>query len=1324
MNPKSRPPQGAPAPSTAASKPPAAPPQPPIGPIKPLFRKIDWLTLAITVGIVWVVYFMCLAPEVTLEDSGELCTASYYAGIPHPPGYPFWTIYTWFWTVLIPFKNIAWRVALAEASTAAMGCGVLAFMVSRGSSMLMESIEELNNMRGKWESAICMVCGAAAGMMLAFGSSMWKESVVINRISLFGVPWLMIVLLCLMRWIYAPRQRGYLYVGMFFFGLCATIHQTLTLAALGIEIGIAARDAKLGRDMFFWNSVLYVFGWIAKQQHMVGFFNETNPMVFTIFNAIGLGSIAACAYLTIKTTGLMTEWKSTIIMGLVWFSGAGFYFYEAISGMTDPPMEWGYPRTVEGFWHAISRGQYDKVNPTDIFHDFGHFLTELNMLVQGLAHAFSWVAMFFALLPFLFIFKMQKRERAWLISVGAIYPFLGVLLAIFLNPSRERQTADLVKVFFIASHAIAAILIGLGMALTAAFMATNYQKFRLWGFVGSGIAILLSLYELVALTGEHYFGLDGEVPLGDLPHWIAQAFAPDQYGLPVIAALMLVGMTVIFLAALFLYRERAPLGIALALFGALPLYAGMTHWFNSEQHNHWFGYWFGHDMFTPPFVGPDNQLTYDAKLRDAAAKGTNGTMVYPEMARDAVLYGGTDPGRFCPTYTIFCESFIPHSCQPEQDQNYDRRDVYIITQNALADNTYLDYIRSQYNRSAQIDPPFFQNFLSGSLPSIFHGPIRMFAFLDDIFEGLGAKVEKRRRTSTSWFTPDQITQPQSLAAKLRKSDHQTALSSFLYGKFSPDTQHLVDTSTDDAALRPALSKDFNAIVADGNIYESNRFQEVKLPPLIERAATSPTLLPNNIIRLNRRMLEEAYPGEVTNSLGGVYPDTEIITATPEDSAQCFNDYLYDAQRRLQHDQELPNEPHQLKPGEDVHIDNGRVQVSGQIAVMSINGLLTKVIFDKNPDHEFYVEESFPLDWMYSYLTPFGVIMKINRHPVPELTQDIVDKDHAFWSQYSRRTIGNWITYDTTVKEVCNWAEQVYLHHNFEGFTGDRKFIRDDDAQKAFSKLRSSIGSSIYQWRSRPQNSRIPAERARVTKEAEFAFKQAFAYCPYSPEAVFHFMDLLLTQNRIEDAVAILQTCHKLDPYNGQISDWIDQLSRSKPNSANDQIRAAFTRIQQAIEGGQTNAALQMLDTLVSFAGSDPSTLLGASDMYLRLGSGKGVALLDRVLGASNNDPGVLMELANRYLRTRDMAKSEMAVQKLAAAMPTSSEPLYNLAVIQANRGEITQAIASLQKCFTLNAAEIAKNPKVINLREHVFQDQNFAQLRQTPEFITAIGTKP
>src|SRR5580658_4087146 len=87
----------------------------------PLFRPIDWWTFAIAFIIIGIVYFFSLAPDVTLEDSGELSTASFYAGIPHPPGYPFWTIYTWLWTVLVPLGTVVWRVELAEAAAAAMG---------------------------------------------------------------------------------------------------------------------------------------------------------------------------------------------------------------------------------------------------------------------------------------------------------------------------------------------------------------------------------------------------------------------------------------------------------------------------------------------------------------------------------------------------------------------------------------------------------------------------------------------------------------------------------------------------------------------------------------------------------------------------------------------------------------------------------------------------------------------------------------------------------------------------------------------------------------------------------------------------------------------------------------------------------------------------------------------------------------------------------------------------------------------------------------------------------------------------------------------------
>src|SRR6266536_3207473 len=90
---------------------------PPIGPpgkVPPLFRGIDWASFLVTTLLVFIGYGWTLAPDLTLEDCGELATGSFYAGVPHPPGYPVWTIYTWLWTVLCPIKNIAWRVALGE----------------------------------------------------------------------------------------------------------------------------------------------------------------------------------------------------------------------------------------------------------------------------------------------------------------------------------------------------------------------------------------------------------------------------------------------------------------------------------------------------------------------------------------------------------------------------------------------------------------------------------------------------------------------------------------------------------------------------------------------------------------------------------------------------------------------------------------------------------------------------------------------------------------------------------------------------------------------------------------------------------------------------------------------------------------------------------------------------------------------------------------------------------------------------------------------------------------------------------------------------------
>ena len=280
-------------------------------------------------------------------------------------------------------------------------------------------------------------------------------------------------------------------------------------------------------------------------------------------------------------------------------------------------------------------------------------------------------------------------------------------------------------------------------------------------------------------------------------------------------------------------------------------------------------------------------------------------------------------------------------------------------------------------------------------------------------------------------------------------------------------------------------------------------------------------------------------GRYLEYLRTMYGD-RIYTPAAKDSEGAFQEYLDDAKRRLVHDKDFPDGPRQIKPGEDVHIRNGKVNVSGQMAVMSINGLLAKTIFDHNPDLEFFIEESFPLDWMYPHLSPHGLVMKINRKPLASISPEAVEKDRKYWLEQQRSMIGNWLKPETSVKGICAFAEKVFSDRNLEGFTGDPKFVQSDHATKMYSKLRSSIGG-VYAWRA--NNGKDAAEKEHMRREADFAFRQAFALCPSSPEAVFRYVNLLLEQKRFDDALSVTETAAKLNPANSQFDHLAKQVEQ-------------------------------------------------------------------------------------------------------------------------------------------------------------------------------------
>lgn len=250
-------------------------------------------------------------------------------------------------------------------------------------------------------------------------------------------------------------------------------------------------------------------------------------------------------------------------------------------------------------------------------------------------------------------------------------------------------------------------------------------------------------------------------------------------------------------------------------------------------------------------------------------------------------------------------------------------------------------------------------------------------------------------------------------------------------------------------------------------------------------------------------------GSYLDYLRSMYGD-KIYIPTSEDSQKCFDDYTADAKTRLQN--------HQLKKGENVWLaQDGKAQVSGMVAVMAINGLIARVIFDKNPNQDFYLQQSFPLDWMYPYLEPHGLIFKLNRQPQAELSDDSIQQDRDYWAKTISPMIGNWLDGDTSVKDVTSFAKKVYFEHDYSSFKGDRSFVENGYASGAFAWDRSNI-ARLYVWRMKQATT--TDEKERMARAADFAFRQAMALCPTVKQIDLDYADFLVSQNRNGDAALV------------------------------------------------------------------------------------------------------------------------------------------------------------------------------------------------------------
>jgi hypothetical protein len=131
------------------------------------FEFLDWIICIILFLLVFIVYLLHLAPSIFIGDSAEAVYASYFLGIPHPPGFP---VYTWIGHLFtyIPIGDVAYRVNLMSAFFGALVIPIIYLIIQ---SFPPKSKKGFVN----YASKTAAIIGA---LSLAFSLFYWAEAVI------------------------------------------------------------------------------------------------------------------------------------------------------------------------------------------------------------------------------------------------------------------------------------------------------------------------------------------------------------------------------------------------------------------------------------------------------------------------------------------------------------------------------------------------------------------------------------------------------------------------------------------------------------------------------------------------------------------------------------------------------------------------------------------------------------------------------------------------------------------------------------------------------------------------------------------------------------------------------------------------------------------------------------------------------------------------------------------------------------------------------------------------------------------------------------------
>jgi hypothetical protein len=185
---------------------------------------------------------------------GEAAAAQHF-GVPHPTGYPLWTLLNWLF-LFLPLGNAAWEVAIFSGLCAALAVGLCAALLS-SIQIWCYGVRLVGRAR-----FLPRVVALSFSLMLAFSESMWSQAVIAEVYALHALLIAVFLVLCY-SWVQRPASDRLMLGAFFALALSFSNHQlTMTLAPLPFLLILLLRRRAF-IDWLFAGVLTLLLGYLA-----------------------------------------------------------------------------------------------------------------------------------------------------------------------------------------------------------------------------------------------------------------------------------------------------------------------------------------------------------------------------------------------------------------------------------------------------------------------------------------------------------------------------------------------------------------------------------------------------------------------------------------------------------------------------------------------------------------------------------------------------------------------------------------------------------------------------------------------------------------------------------------------------------------------------------------------------------------------------------------------------------------------------------------------------------------------------------------------------